>query len=410
VSAKGGLAGTASSGREQARAPCQARRPGARGKRPPRRRGRSGACRAGARASAWRPSACASAQPLPATAAPLPDPSPPTARRRARKLRRAVTAVAPLLGASRSEVAYLEEVESEVAQLADYGGPEDLAALREVQDELAEAGVVRPPPDAALAAKAAAKGRRAAKKAGKGGGGGAGGAAAAAAGGGQGFRRYVSPGGHVILVGRNNRQNDVLSHQVANPQDLWMHVRGLPGSHTLLRVEPGGGAPGDDDVACAAALAAWFSKARGSGKADVIVTRAGAGAGPRARVSGERMYWGWGGVFGAGPWRAWSGGARGAPAVALARRTWLASSARCGIAHRGSTLPTGRLAADRAPAALPSPPAPSFAARTLRAEHVRKLKGGKPGQVLLAKEERVVVAKPHESLAAAAAASGGGGD
>jgi hypothetical protein len=35
------------------------------------------------------------------------------------------------------------------------------------------------------------------------------------------------------------------------------------------------------------------------------------------------------------------------------------------------------------------------------AEHVRKLKGGKPGQVLLAKEDRVVVVRPHDSLAAA---------
>jgi hypothetical protein len=36
---------------------------------------------------------------------------------------------------------------------------------------------------------------------------------------------------------------------------------------------------------------------------------------------------------------------------------------------------------------------------------VRKLKGGKPGQVLLAREDRVVVVRPHDSLAAA----GGGG-
>ena len=32
-----------------------------------------------------------------------------------------------------------------------------------------------------------------------------------------------------VLVGRNNRQNDELSHRVANPDDLWMHVRGVPG-------------------------------------------------------------------------------------------------------------------------------------------------------------------------------------
>ncbi|KAI8474844.1 MAG: fibronectin-binding protein A N-terminus-domain-containing protein [Monoraphidium minutum] len=216
--------------------------------------------------------------------------------KRARKLRRAVGAVGPLLEAARSEAEYLEQVESEVAQLADYEAPEDLAALRE----------------------AASKGRKAAKRQHKGGGGAAD-AAAAAAGGGQGFRRFASPGGYRILVGRNNKQNDVLSTQVANPWDLWLHVRGMPGSHAVLRIDKGSGAPGDGDVRCAAELAAWFSKARDSGKADVIVTRA---------------------------------------------------------------------------------------------EHVRKFKGAKPGQVLLAKEERVLVVRPQDSLAAAAAAAaaaGGGG-
>lgn len=159
-----------------------------------------------------------------------------------------------------------------MAQLAVYSEPADLAALREVQEELVEAKIIRAPPEAALAAKAAAKGRKAAKKGGGARGGDAGGSTA---GGTSPFRRYASPGGHVILVGRNNRQNDVLSHQVANPQDLWMHVRGLPGSHVLLRIEPGQAAPGEGDVGAAAALAAWFSKARASGKADVIVTRAG---------------------------------------------------------------------------------------------------------------------------------------
>jgi hypothetical protein len=52
------------------------------------------------------------------------------------------------------------------------------------------------------------------------------------------------------------------------------------------------------------------------------------------------------------------------------------------------------------PLLLKSPltPCPPSAA----AEHVRKLKGGKPGQVLLAREDRVVVVRPHDSLAALA--------
>lgn len=38
-----------------------------------------------------------------------------------------------------------------------------------------------------------------------------------------------------ILIGRNNRQNDDLSNRVANPNDVWMHVRGIPGSHAVIR-------------------------------------------------------------------------------------------------------------------------------------------------------------------------------
>ena len=60
---------------------------------------------------------------------------------------------------------------------------------------------------------------------------------------------------------------------MANPDDLWMHVRGMPGSHALLRV-PDGSAPSDADVRFAADLAAFFSKGRNETKAEVIVTRA----------------------------------------------------------------------------------------------------------------------------------------
>lgn len=141
---------------------------------------------------------------------------------------------------------------------------------------MVESKVIKPPPEAALSAKAAAKGRKAQKRTLKsnksdlspal--------AAAAAAAGGAGLRRFSSPGGFVVLVGRNNKQNDVLSHQIAKPGDIWMHVRGLPGSHTVIRLESGQHEPSEDDLQFAADLAAWFSKARDAGKVDVIVARA----------------------------------------------------------------------------------------------------------------------------------------
>ncbi len=92
---------------------------------------------------------------------------------------------------------------------------------------------MKPPADAQLAAKSAAKAQRAAKRQSKRAGSAAAAAAEAASGGG--FRRFVSPGGYEVLVGRNNKQNDELSLRAARPDDLWLHLRGRPGSHTLLR-------------------------------------------------------------------------------------------------------------------------------------------------------------------------------
>ena len=64
-----------------------------------------------------------------------------------------------------------------------------------------------------------------------------------------------------MLVGRNNRQNDELTHRVARPTDVWMHARGVPGAHVLLRRpnDEKGDAPAAD-LQFAADLAAWFSK------------------------------------------------------------------------------------------------------------------------------------------------------
>jgi len=49
------------------------------------------------------------------------------------------------------------------------------------------------------------------------------------------FRQFTSPGGFHILAGRNNRQNDELTHSVAKPADVWMHARGVPGQPAAPR-------------------------------------------------------------------------------------------------------------------------------------------------------------------------------
>jgi predicted ribosome quality control (RQC) complex YloA/Tae2 family protein len=243
--------------------------------------------------------------------------------KRARKLRRAVDAVAPLLAAAEAEAAYLAELAASLEALERYQGPDDLAALRGVEAELRQlqqggqsGGGGGAGGEAALAAKGAAKGRKAAKQreraaqqqqgsskgsaAARGGGGEDAGAAATVDGARP--RRFVSPGGRVVLVGRHNRQNDALSLKAAAPNDVWMHVRGVPGSHVVLRAGPAASSassasplpssPLAPDVPepClqfAADLAVFYSKARQSGRADVVVCRAGELKKPKGARPGQ---------------------------------------------------------------------------------------------------------------------------
>ena len=44
---------------------------------------------------------------------------------------------------------------------------------------------------------------------------------------------YRSSEGIPILVGKNNKQNDYLTHRLASPTDTWLHTKEIPGSHTV---------------------------------------------------------------------------------------------------------------------------------------------------------------------------------
>ncbi|MBN1836976.1 MAG: DUF814 domain-containing protein [Spirochaetales bacterium] len=87
------------------------------------------------------------------------------------------------------------------------------------------------------------------------------------------LRCFALPGGWTALVGRSDADNDALSLKVAGPNDRWFHVRGMPGSHVVLRC-PAGSDPDRETLKRAAALAAWFSKAREAGTVAVSCTRA----------------------------------------------------------------------------------------------------------------------------------------
>ena len=82
--------------------------------------------------------------------------------------------------------------------------------------------------------------------------------------------RYLSPEGFPILVGRNARQNEIVTFNEAGRDDLWLHVRDGPGAHVVIRC---GGQPVPElTLNVAAQLAAWHSGQRGNGGVGVVTT------------------------------------------------------------------------------------------------------------------------------------------
>jgi len=86
------------------------------------------------------------------------------------------------------------------------------------------------------------------------------------------FRRFTSSDGLAIYVGRNARENDELTFGLAKSDDLWLHARGTPGSHVVVRLEKGTDPP-SETIRDAATLALLYSDLKKSGKGDVIYTR-----------------------------------------------------------------------------------------------------------------------------------------
>lgn len=83
------------------------------------------------------------------------------------------------------------------------------------------------------------------------------------------YLAYRSPGGDLVLVGKNNRQNEALTLRKADKTHYWLHTRHFPGSHVILC----NSAPDEADLEFAASLAAWHSKARSETKVEVVWTQ-----------------------------------------------------------------------------------------------------------------------------------------
>ncbi len=187
------------------------------------------------------------------------------------KLKRARNAIDPLLTVVNTELHYLEQVETALIELSHYESQDDLSALEEIREELIQQGYVPSPahqPATSTPDEAASQ-----------------------------PRRYATSSGLEILVGRNNRQNDILTFRTASDYDLWFHTQEIPGSHVLLRLNPGD-TPETNDLELAADLAAYYSQARQSEQVPVIYTEPKHVYKPKGAKPGmtiykhERVLWG----------------------------------------------------------------------------------------------------------------------
>jgi len=190
--------------------------------------------------------------------------------KRAAKLKRARSAVEPLLAEVQVEIEYLEQVEAAIAQMDKYQTSEDLEALKEIREELIQQRYLEDPEHGRRSSSAASSTN---------------------------FHRYLTPSGFEVLIGRNNQQNDQLTFRLAGDYDLWFHAQEIPGSHVLMRLEPGA-VPDEADLQSAADLAAYYSRSRQSEQVPIVYTKPKHVYKPKGAKPGialykqERIVWG----------------------------------------------------------------------------------------------------------------------
>jgi predicted ribosome quality control (RQC) complex YloA/Tae2 family protein len=171
------------------------------------------------------------------------------------KLHRAASQIPVQIAANNLELARIEQLQADLT-LAET--PQEIALVRE---EIVEAGYLRAKPDPR--ARKQPKGGKG--KQGK-------------QGGQQGKRmtqggtplRRESSDGFALLVGKNSRQNEEVTFHQAGANDLWLHARGVPGAHVI--VKSGGRPVPETTLREAAALAAYYSQARENGRVEVDYT------------------------------------------------------------------------------------------------------------------------------------------
>ena len=142
------------------------------------------------------------------------------------KLKNAVTFVNEQIELTQKEVAYLEEIQTQI----ELATPTD---LNDIKTELQQEGYIK---------KKQQKSKRSSRvKINK-------------------PESFVASDGTEILVGKNNLQNEKLTLHTAKKTDIWLHAKNIPGSHVIIKSNN----PSDETLFEAAMLAAYFSKFRSS--------------------------------------------------------------------------------------------------------------------------------------------------
>ncbi len=102
-------------------------------------------------------------------------------------------------------------------------------------------------------------------------------------------RRYRTSTGWSVWAGRNNTENDVLTHRLAAQNDYWFHAHGYPGSHVVLRRQGRKEEPCPQTLREAAGVAAFWSKGKTAKKVAVVYTLAKFVSKPRGGAPGQAL-------------------------------------------------------------------------------------------------------------------------
>lgn len=150
------------------------------------------------------------------------------------KLKEAVKHLTGLIQETKDTITYLESVETALNHAA-------ISDIEDIREELVETGFV----------KRRTRDKRHKRK--------------------KPEQYLASDGKTIIMVGRNNLQNDELTFKMAKKGELWFHAKDIPGSHVLIKDNLN---PSDEVKTDAAELAAYYSKARLSNLVQVDMIKA----------------------------------------------------------------------------------------------------------------------------------------